>query len=183
LGAGTGIAGIAVDKYIPTKQIVLTDGSKSALELCKRNCEDNHVSRNVAIHELRWGETLPLEVYFRDAGGADAGAEGNVGLFDTIIAADVLYDLQMWNLILKTAKSSLKVDGTLILSHVPRAAIPFEEYRSMEDIIVDQAELFGFSLSSTIFPHELLSFSMTYDSRKYMQDIGAVIFVWRKSTF
>ncbi|KAL3905767.1 MAG: hypothetical protein SGARI_004305 [Bacillariaceae sp.] len=136
IGAGTGIAGIAVDRSLTVKEIVLTDGSESALNLCRQNCEVNHVSDRVVVEKLSWGDALPSR-----HGKMDAMK------FDTILAADVLYDLEMWPLILKTAKRSLDDAGIIVLSHIPRAAVPLAEAKqghTIEDILLRQAKETGF---------------------------------------
>jgi predicted nicotinamide N-methyase len=167
LGAGTGITGTAVAKTVAISHIVITDASLSALELCRMNCHDNQVGQHVQIKKLCWGDTLNDNVDTR---------------FDTVIAADVLYDLNMWQPLLETASGSLNQDGILILSHVPRAAIPPQEAkkgRSIEDIILHQATSFGFDLISTVHPRDIPS--MAKEEREDMQEIGATIFVWKYS--
>lgn len=173
LGAGTGMAGIAIIKAVPVRQMTLTDASPSALGLCEKNCKINGVEENVEIRKLSWGDTLP------SSSSEDSDAET---LFDTVVAADVLYDLNMWKPILQTASRSLnrqqQPHGSLILSHVPRAAIPEEERgRSIEDIVLKQAESFGFELVSTISPKDLSS--MTEEEQQDAQDTGAAIFIWK----
>jgi predicted nicotinamide N-methyase len=176
LGTGTGIVGIAVAKVLSnsTTKIVLTDSSTSSLKLCKKNCQINLGSvekKNVEIRQLCWGDTL-TSTNHQDAAFA----------FDTVIAADVLYDLDMWKPILQTASASLApARGHLLLSHVPRAAIPKDDARmgrSIEDIILHQATLYGFHHVTTIRPCDLSS--MMQEEREDMQEKGAAIFVWRR---
>lgn len=173
LGAGTGMAGIAIVKAVRVRQMTLTDASPSAMGLCEKNCKMNDVKENVEIQKLSWGDTLP---------SSSSGDKGAGILFDTVVAADVLYDLNMWKPILQTASRSLSKQqqqhGTLILSHVPRAAIPEEERgRSIEDIVLEQAKFFGFELVSIISPKDLSS--MTEEEQQDVEDTGAAIFVWR----
>lgn len=176
LGAGTGIAGIAVAKSVTSVQeVVITDASLSALDLCRKNCDGNQVGEHVHIKKLCWGDAL------EGVNHGDAG--GDAILFNTVLAADVLYDLNMWRPILQTASQSMKDDGILILSHVPRAALSPEDVergRTIEDVVLIQATSNGFELISTIQPQDVPF--MDEWEQKDMQDIGAAIFVWRKTT-
>jgi predicted nicotinamide N-methyase len=176
VGAGTGIAGIAIDKSLQVQQLILTDGSQSALDLCRRNCEANRVSDRVNTQRLCWGEALPVVA-------CDGSVDSEVKCmpFDTMIAADVIYDLTMWCLILKTAKLSLRDDGFFVLSHCPRAAVPLEDARkglTIEDILVQQAKEAGFDHISTVPPNDLASLPL--DEQMDMLETGAAIMVFQK---
>ena len=139
LGTGTGLSGIAIDKlYKSIKSIILTDASDSALDLCRQNCNTNNVSNKIVVKKFVWGDDIeksdivPMSI-------------------DTIIATDVLYDINMWKLILQTSNQSLKRNGSLILSHIPRADIPLEERNknkncSIESIILEQAKDNGYTV-------------------------------------
>jgi predicted nicotinamide N-methyase len=177
LGAGTGVVGIAVAKVLSTSatKIILTDSSTSALELCKKNCRTNLVNpetNNVEVTRLCWGDTL-----------ASIRDQDTASVFDTVIAADVLYDLKMWKPILQTASMSLSpVLGHFLLSHVPRAAIPEDDARmgdSIEDIILHQASLYGFDHICTIRPSDLSC--LMKEEQEDMQEKGAAIFIWKKA--
>ena len=85
LGCGTGLAAIALSKLLSTEALVATDVSESALDLCSQNCNMNQI-KNIQIEKLCWGETLDSEQPF-----------------DTVLATDVLYDIQAWEPLLKSA--------------------------------------------------------------------------------
>ncbi|KAG7364697.1 lysine methyltransferase [Nitzschia inconspicua] len=166
LGAGTGLAGIAVAKTVEIQELILTDASLSALELCRNNCENNQVGEHVQVKKLCWGDTPD------DASGMKK--------FDTVMAADILYDLNMLQPIFQTACRSLKMDGIMILSHVPRAAVSIEDApkgKSIEDIILDQAAHFGFDLKSILHPTDIPS--MDEEEQDDMQQKGVAIFIWK----
>ena len=108
-----------------------------------------------------WGETLDSEQPF-----------------DTVLATDVLYDIQAWEPLLKTANASLKTDGIFVLSHVPRAALPEGETESIESYLINIAnKKYHFQILETFKPQDaphLLADSIQ------MEQAGAAIFIFRK---
>lgn len=166
LGSGTGLSGLAVSKFYETKQIVMTDSSKSSLELCRENCTSNHVNGNVTVEELSWGAQLSPEV-----------------VFDTVLATDVLYDIQLWEPLLQTAIKSLRGGGAFVLSHVPRAAMPEravgESCITLEEILIARAEAQNFRLTSRVSPRDI---SGGFNGWEEMEQIGAAIFTFQKKT-
>lgn len=169
LGSGTGLSGIAVSKYFSTKSLVLTDFSDSVLDLCRSNVarnQDEGVIKDVnsstcciQVAELTWGESL-----------ADSDSK-----FDTVFATDVLYDIQSWVPLLQTVVKSLRNEGIFLLSHVPRAALPEGEDRSLEEYLIYHAKSYNLHQVSTLRPSDL---SDKFDVD--MEETGASIFVFLK---
>ena len=161
LGSGTGLSGIAVTKSTKTKEVILTDSSESALDLCRHNCQANHLSAVVQVEELSWGKRLTAH---KD--------------FDTVLATDVLYDISSWKPLLRTVYQSLRSNGLFLLSHIPRAALPEDtKTTTLEEYLVSHAESSGFSLLSKLYPRDL---SSCCDNWEDMQEAGAAIFAFEK---
>ena len=172
LGSGTGIAGIGLLKRSKPSFICMTDGDPEATRLCERNCQLNQLDSNntdngqfeIATH--MWGSPL----------------EGASRVYDTVFAADILYDIGMLPAILKSVQYALLVGGQaadaeqdprednhhrsttqstikhFILSHVPRACYnsnhppPQGGASALEDYIVQQAEKSGLELVKIVRP-------------------------------
>jgi cyclopropane fatty-acyl-phospholipid synthase-like methyltransferase len=195
LGTGTGLAGIAIDRSCRVQCLVLTDASDSALDLCRRNCATNRVSDRVAVEKLVWGE-LDGPSGERSARGEGAGGpvEPPPPAFDTVVATDVVYDLDSWKPLLDTVSRRLREGGTMILSHVPRAALPSysprEKRKTIEEIIVEQARCYDLHLGETMYPAELLSVATKDGSGankmdlclRELQETGASILLFQKQT-
>lgn len=170
LGSGTGMAGIAVAMSCVPVAVCLTDASDSALDLCRRNCTRNDAREDiVTVKKLCWGGTL------QDYG------DGESDPFDTVLATDVLYDFESWGPLLASARDSLRENGTLILSHVPRAAQPEkiegQTQTTIEELLVQQALDSGFVLISTMQPADL---AIDVARCEDMKDVGAALFLFRK---
>merc|ERR1712078_695677 len=96
LGAGLGLPSIVVSN-MGTK-MVATDGDNAALHLLGINMERNAPS--CRVEKLFWGSTAPLTV---------------LGLKqepDFLLAANVVYDRNSWDALVKTA--ALSGSGTLV---------------------------------------------------------------------
>lgn len=159
LGSGTGLAGIAIATLFSLEELLLTDSSTSALELCRHNCSINNVL-NANVQALTWGASISST------------------MFDTVFAADVLYDIQAWEPLLRTAYLSLRESGIFILSHVPRAALPEDSlYDSLESYLTSVAGQHHFSLIRTLRPHDFIT---TVDAWKEMEQGGTAVFVFQK---
>lgn len=159
LGSGTGLAGIAASKLFSVKELLLTDSSDSALELCRHNCRINHATKT-DVKELSWGASIPSMT------------------FDTVFATDVLYDIQSWEKLLKTAYLSLNENGVYILSHVPRAALPEGSVTdSLESHLIRVAAEHHFSLIQTHRPQD---FALTLEAWEEMEQVGTAVFVFQR---
>lgn len=162
LGSGTGLAGISVSKFYSIKYLTLTDSSDSALRLCRENVAMNFsegANQNLQVKKLSWGESLPEK-----------------SVFDTVLATDVLYDIQSWDPLLQTTINSLQVGGVLLLSHVPRAALPpSASAKSLEEYLIARARSHELHLQSTLCPRDL---SENFDVD--MQQAGAAILIFEK---
>jgi SAM-dependent methyltransferase len=167
LGTGTGLSGIAVSKMFPhtIQQLVLTDASESALDLCRQNCENNQVTNNVEIEALCWGDNSNVKF---------------ASSFDTVLATDVLYDIGAWEPLLKTTNTVLRDHGRLILSHVPRAALPDgDESSSLEDYLIEKAKPYNLHLVSILRPKDLSS-EESFEDWEEMEQAGAAILLFEK---
>lgn len=119
LGSGTGISGISLMlahrcdehelSYIPSR-VTFTDNDCHVLDLCKRNCDYNiggsDDSKMYCITHLEWGNHKEFQKSFH-----------------TVIATDVIYNLEALEPLIQTAHDLLLPGGYFVLSHVPRASI------------------------------------------------------------
>jgi hypothetical protein len=166
----------AASSTTPGFHFVFTDNDVETLDLCRSNCELNGIDPQTYSHQLlRWGrENLPK----------DNNAESRLQIhsFDTVIATDVVYDLQMIRPLMETAVGLLKHNGSgyFILSHVPRFCLSKNEtakesvkkqipprerdatdttvaYVALEAHIVSQAKSLGLVLVDTIRPAKELA--------------------------
>jgi predicted nicotinamide N-methyase len=181
LGSGTGLAGIAVaktqeanDTSLQQLHIVLTDNSDSALALCRHNCKINGVAQKVRVEFLSWGNTL--------LSSSTTTPRSSSHDFDIVLATDVLYDIGAWEPLLQTVTNSLREKGHLILSHVPRAALPEgtlssgSSSSSLEDHLVAIAKGYQLHLVSTLHPSDLEEF----EDWQEMEQAGASILIFGK---
>lgn len=176
LGSGTGLAGLAVLHYISpgvSLDMVLTDNSTSALELCQANCERNKLPNDseskIRVEPLEWGRTLI----------------NGEAIFDVIIATDVIYDLASWVPLLETARGSLRVGGYILLAHVPRAALKEDEFQGdatlpyqqkLESYLTTIAAQYSFLVLLHLRPNEL----DTFEGQDDMEGADASIFVFER---
>jgi ribosomal protein L11 methylase PrmA len=191
LGCGTGIGGIALmlSQHATPAFLCFSDADQNALKLCRRNCELNGLEevderllqnlcsftkKSFSIMQLTWGTTIPSTIPARS--------------MDTVVATDILYDIEMLSSILQTTMACLKPGGSFVLSHIPRASCPehHQPDENLESFIVQQAELHGLVLRRLIRPRDVSSFedsqvfSDTLDttSLRDMEAIGAAILVF-----
>ena len=148
LGSGTGIGGLAVmlsdanEQHKPS-YVCFTDNDPAVLQVCQRNCDLNHLSKETyTIEELAWG---------REETRSD-----QMELFDIALATDVLYDVDLIEPLFTTVASMISSEGVFILSHIPRACYnegnPPEAVEDLEKYIIDQAAVHGFCLDRVIHP-------------------------------
>lgn len=177
LGSGTGLAGIAIVQLFQVKELMLTDASDSALALCRYNCTLNDGSTTtIGVEELSWGESL--STCKQEA----SKEQGTSRTFDTVLATDILYDIAAWEPLLVTASKSLKADdGVLLVSHIPRAALPDGcVAASLESYLIQVASQHHFQLVQT---HRPCNFSNILDDWESLQERGAAIFEFQKVTY
>lgn len=101
LGAGVGLAGLAVAACTAAKHVQLTDGDPAAVSMLEANLDLNRGSlrcRKVSVSQVRFGE----------------GLDG-VKPFDWVIAADIIAAEANHAAILKTIRRALKPTGTAII--------------------------------------------------------------------
>lgn len=183
LGCGTGISGIflvVADVDTPLT-VTFTDFDKSALDLCKKNCESNIDDKSrYSTQQLEWGSSLP------------DGIEDES--FDTVIATDVLYDISSLATLMHAASQLVKVGGYFILSHVPRASVEADDEATestavasadiLENLIVMEAEKQGLCTESFLRPSELSCIwdgkSLNKASFAAMDSVGSAVLVFRK---
>ena len=136
LGAGTGIAGIAVNSACGCKSMVLTD-LPEVCELLHMNVSLNEKLRmqptqgRVSVMPLSWGqESLPV------GNNPDFGvnSEEEIGGIDAIIASDVVYDPEGYAPLAKTLRSLISgriLSGKLsIRGRTPRGTFCILAHRS-----------------------------------------------------
>jgi len=135
LGAGTGVSSLSVamagtrDENIHVSQITLTDNDPNVLSLCKVNCEVNlQDSISYEVINLEWGNER---------------IASKMNPQDTVIATDVIYDIQAVKLLFQTASHILKDGGYFVLSHVPRASVDnahdYSTKEVLENFIIEEA--------------------------------------------
>ncbi len=93
LGAGLGLVSILLDKLAVCSELVVTDGDEDTLQLLVENKIDNEASFDTSY--LLWGEHEDFLSEHPD-------------LFDTLIAADVIYEEEQIVPLLQTVKALLK---------------------------------------------------------------------------
>lgn len=190
LGCGTGICGIALLRMASlhaegestTKRtfVTFTDSDPEALALCQRNCELNQLQQQqkecYAVESLTWGNS----------------SCSRMSSFDTVLATDVLYDIEQLEPLLQTTRACLRgCGGTFVLAHVPRACFTAKNHSQCRDdginlqsYIVQQAKELGFVVHRILFPNDLPQQPTPNDafnqmSLSNMQDIGAVILIFQ----
>jgi Lysine methyltransferase len=197
LGCGTGIGSIGVwtayqkyhgnedcdcDNCVHQPWITMTDADPEALDLCRRNCQLNHIpTDSYTVQSLYWGkQPLPECI-------------ASIMPYDTVFATDVLYDIKLLRPLFETANTCLDNHGHFILAHVPRACYDSNHppVPSLDDYICQCAEsCCGFYLeriirptdcgsdffATSIFPKDALNST----SLQEMETIGAAIFVFQK---
>eukprot|EP00532_Pseudo-nitzschia_australis_P007361 CAMPEP_0168176640 /NCGR_PEP_ID=MMETSP0139_2-20121125/7914_1 /TAXON_ID=44445 /ORGANISM="Pseudo-nitzschia australis, Strain 10249 10 AB" /LENGTH=334 /DNA_ID=CAMNT_0008095409 /DNA_START=57 /DNA_END=1061 /DNA_ORIENTATION=+ len=151
--------------------VVFTDNDVESLELCRSNCELNHLDPRDYSHQLLWwGSQEDMQQQQEEKESDESPPQLlEKHSFDTVLATDVVYDLKMIAPLLQTVEFLLKkptttvvadVDenenkneteggGHLILSHVPRFCIPRKQIQS-------EASKVGLSLVETVRPHKVL---------------------------
>lgn len=180
MGCGTGAAGIALLKIllsqgsslttqpISPKRVTFLDNDPDALELCRKNCQQNGISKSVHDIQLQepWADL--------SCSSEDKPSKENF-CFDTILATDVLYDLKIIRPFLQTASrflrgpkpsdDSIPHKKHLILSHVPRWFLPsndkdnsdpYDASKALEKHIVKEATQLGFQLIHTVRPKDIV---------------------------
>jgi SAM-dependent methyltransferase len=194
LGSGTGLAGIAVFKYYESSSsptvfdLVLTDNSESALKLCRLNCHQNGLDEtkddrlhSFEVEQLEWGNALVM-------------SSGTTRVFDVVLATDVIYDIDAWKPLLVTARKSLPPNGGghLLVSHLPRAALPSNEevddagstsniqqsyHKTLESYLIRIAKEQGFRLKDTLKPNDIRP---PFEKQQDMEDAGASIMIFER---
>ena len=181
LGCGTGIAGLGLlrSRSAPS-YLCLTDADPNALRLCEKNCGLNvrgdSSGAACSIETLTWGTPLPLSI--------------KAGSFDTVFAADILYDIGMLRAVLKTTKGCLRNGGCFVLSHVPRACFNSDNppVENLEEYIIQQAKQYGLQLQSILRPRdisreeEIPVDALNSMTLQEMDDIGAAILVFENAS-
>lgn len=177
LGCGTGVAGLALlldESGNAPLSIIFTDADPAALELCKQNCLRNLSAddKRYSVARLDWGNVID-----------------NDSNFDTVLATDVLYDVSSLSPILKTASTSLRPNGHLVMAHVPRVCLPGKvkigTTAAVEDYIFTEANHHSLKLCKVVRPSDLCEVllegtTMNFMSFSEMEDVGAAILVFEK---
>jgi hypothetical protein len=128
------------------------------------------------VEPVTWGEPLPDTIKNQH--------------FDTVLAADVLYDIGLLPLLLQTARQCLNSDhlGHFILAHVPRACYNSKNppVADLEKFIIRKANDFGFELEQKLRPSAFSQNEKKFPkdalndiSLQEMDEIGAAIMVFK----
>jgi 2-polyprenyl-3-methyl-5-hydroxy-6-metoxy-1,4-benzoquinol methylase len=201
LGCGTGIGSIGIwtafhddnnknssSMALEQLHLTMTDADPEALKLCCTNCALNHIpTGDYDIESLFWGEEIMPTT--------------RVALcspYDVVFATDVLYDISLLLPLLQTAYNCLCHDGYFILAHVPRACYKSTHpaVSNLNDYIIHSAVTDGgFQFERIIHPNECCHCNdsttkhipfpkdaLNSMSLQEMQDIGASIFIFQKSS-
>jgi hypothetical protein len=106
LGAGCGLTSLAIKKYFgPDTKMVITEKSEM-LERIRENLELNSLVEddNLVVQELKWGENL-----------------SNINeTYDVIVAAEVVYDEQLFGPLIETIVALSGFNTILLLAHTER---------------------------------------------------------------
>jgi ribosomal protein L11 methylase PrmA len=125
LGCGSGIVGITAaltardcQRNHP-KLIISTDVDDDAIQLCWSNIQRNDLETTsrtsspiITARKLSWGNDEDISLIIEQ-----------VGIFDSIIAADIIYPTttdETLVLLFKTVEKTLKIGGSFLLSFVSR---------------------------------------------------------------
>lgn len=141
LGAGVGLAGIAAK--LAGSQVVQTDFTVEALRFTQVNCLRNQVAV---------GKLLPAD--WRNF-------PTEIGNFDWIIGADILYAKNLHNPLLKIFRQSLKPGGTVLLT---------DPGRSYAKDFIRQSALTGWQVRQSSYP--VLYEGLTYHIDVYRLESG-----------
>jgi len=169
----------------------------------------------LAIGHLSWGSSLheaKLDQIVENDNTDDVqnNSSSMMDPYDTVMATDVLYDIESLEPLLYTASACLTSKGYFILSHVPRASLPPTDNDGvttchavatadqLESYIIREAssEKYEFVYCTTIRPYEkkedyddslsrsvdsqIKSLNSTDVSYQDMKDAGAAILIFQK---
>lgn len=119
LGAGCGLAGIAVGQYFDS--VALTDKACN-MPFMRNNISINHCEDTVRAYTLDWSSDLDISA-FTEAHGKD---------IDLIVAADVLYDIPAANLLFSLLRLLSTPQRTCIL--LGQKLRPFKDHAARFDV-------------------------------------------------
>ena len=116
LGCGLGLCGLLASQLNPHGVVVLTDGDELTMEKLAVNVEENTVRNGCAVtaRTLLWGEDEELVTEFPD-------------LFDLVLAADVIYEEEAIEPLLKTVMATLEGPEALFLLSFARRNVSIEK--------------------------------------------------------
>jgi predicted nicotinamide N-methyase len=109
LGAGSGLPGLCVGKSQSKVNVVLSDAAPSSVELLTRNVDQNGMKSRCNAMTLCWG----------DEGDED---DRDCNLFDVLIGADVIYEVDAVALLFRTVDKRMADDGVFVLTYTERLA-------------------------------------------------------------
>lgn len=171
LGCGTGVSGLSliVSGFDHQRQelckpawFVFTDGDDNTLSLCRKNAESNlsvYDEQHYSFVKLAWGEEESIESL-----RINLNHIGQVGIqgFDTIIATDILYDLEALRPIFNTVHTLLVDQGFFVLALVPRISLDesqaVSDIGAIEQLIESVAQLYKMKRLYRIRPQDLSAF-------------------------
>ena len=144
----------------------------------KQSCDGEQNNCKYACQQFSWGDKfqMPSSQSKTTTNAMEETPANTSASFDTVLATDCVYDIKMIPPLIQSAASLLSHGGTFILSHVPRFCLPRRDdlelndntvnetgissrdpHLNLEYHIVQQADKFGFLLSETIRPFQVLN--------------------------
>jgi len=123
LGCGTGLSGLMCAKLNP-KHVVLSDFDEVVIENAKKNIEINESSHNMSTYQVDWNDYMDIEpeevVDYLNNNEVELDEDGKFMYkqrriykpytFNTVIAADVLYDFKHAYMVPKVINYFLEKD-------------------------------------------------------------------------
>jgi len=205
LGCGTGVAGLALlsspDEWkARPSHVTFTDNNQQILDLCRTNCQrhasrwqlggDDHDGASFSVLSLEWGNAVACS------------ENSSSSFFDTVLATDVLYDLEFLPPLLSTVRLCLKEGGFFVLAQIPRSNLPDTPDNNLDDeddegdyhskiekYILDTASGFDLQTYAMIRPEDIVMLNritqttmepLNSASLEEMAEAGAVVLVFRK---
>ena len=172
LGCGTGLSGITLlkDMNLSCREVVMTDCCEDVIHLCQTNCTQNldPTDTRWRVLTLTWG--LQSQQWNQE--------------FDTVLATDILYDIESFPPLLISVCQYLSPNGMFVLSHVPRAVLPgngkVSTEKELEQYIVEQTTLLGFTLQHIIRPCNLQIPNTVGSDFQEMNEAGVAILIFQR---
>lgn len=138
LGAGTGYLAVLCAKYLGSDHVIASDGSDEVVNHLSDSFFLNGLqgSHKVSATQLQWGHAL-----------LDTAENGGLGKLDTVLGADITYDVSVIPALVATLEELAKLFPGLsvLIAATERNRATFERFLSA-------SEKRGFTVSDESFP-------------------------------